>query len=509
MAKAKTRPESKQFALNVLANLIVTAVNILIGIWLTPYLINKLGVATYGIVILATSFTSYMSIFNSAIDNAVGRFLTLDIKKQRFRAANQTFNTAFWSSLVILLLLLPATAILAYFSPRLFDTPLGQEQSTRWLFGLVMGAYLLIILRSVFSASTFAHNRLDLQNGIFSSNTIVRTILIIIFFSLLLVPKAWHYGLATLTGATISLILAIAVWKYLTPQLSINRQDFERSRLRKIFSMSGWLIINQIGSLLFLNIDLIVVNTFLGAEVQGRYGSILQWVILLRTVAQSVSKALLPLIMGQFAQNELEKVGRTVRSSIKLMGLTMALPIGIVVGFADELLTLWLGPEFADMALILRVLVVHLCINLAVLPLFSLQVVLNKIRWPGIVTLVLGLLNVGLAVSWVRIGNSGLGVALAGSLVLTLKNTLFIPVYGAKIQNLPWYTFLKNLIPGVVSTSGVILVVFFLTRYVIFDSWLTLISVCILLAITYSFLLYFLMLNESERRILMTLIRRN
>ncbi|NJN53430.1 MAG: hypothetical protein HC804_00970 [Anaerolineae bacterium] len=178
---SKSKAESKQFAINVSTNVAVMLLNILIGIWYTPYLIKNLGVAAYGVVALAMSLTSYMFLFGSAIDNTVGRYLTIDIKNRQFQAANKTFNTAFWTAVAITFFILPLISLVSFIAPQIFDVPAGAEQSTRWLFAGVIGSYLLVVLRSIFSASPFSFNRLDLNNIVIASNNLSRVLLIVLF----------------------------------------------------------------------------------------------------------------------------------------------------------------------------------------------------------------------------------------------------------------------------------------------------------------------------------------
>jgi len=48
----------------------------------------------------------------------------------------------------------------------------------------------------------------------------------------------------------------------INPNLRVLPNKFDRKRIHELFGMGGWTVINQIGSLLFLNIDLIVANTY-------------------------------------------------------------------------------------------------------------------------------------------------------------------------------------------------------------------------------------------------------
>ena len=485
MRASKAKTSSRQFVVNVLSNIGVVGLNIVVGLWFTPYLIAHLGVALYGIVVLANSVTNYMSVVNAAIGNVTGRYLTIEIQQGQIEAANRTFNTAFWAGLLLMTGLLPIVMLMAHSAPYLFHVPTGSEVAVKWLFLATLVSYLLVILKGVFTASTFAHNRLDLQNTVASVNIGGRVLIVILLFGIAVQPELWHVGAGIITGGLFSLGLAFIVWRWLTPELKISTRLFDRSKLRSLSGMSGWTVINQMGIVLFLNVDLIVVNLVLGAEAGGRYGSALQWTILLRTLGATVATALTPVVLRQYALGDLVRMTELAQQAVKLFGLAFALPVGLITAFAAPLLSLWLGPEFAEMAPVLRVLVVHLCVNLAVLPLFSLQVAMNKVRWPGIVTLGMSILNVILAVWWAQWGEFGIGVAFAGAVVLTLKNTFYIPIYGAYIQSVPWDTYLLKMVPGVVATLGIGFIAYCLTYFVSFDSWFILFEYTALLAVIF------------------------
>ena len=95
--------------------------------------------------------------------------------------------------------------------------------------------------------------------------------------------------------------------------------------------------------------------------------------------------------------------------------------------------------------------------------------------------------------------SDGLGVALAGALVLTLKNTLFTPIYGAYIQKLRWYRFLLNMVPGILAAILVGGVCYGLAVRFSLDSWLDLIGVGAGMAVVYAVVVYFLVINRDDR----------
>ncbi len=504
---AQEGTEPRRFALNVGSNLFMLGLNMLVGIWFTKYLIQNLGVALYGIIPLALSVTNYMNVVNSSLNSSVGRFLTIDLNQGNLVLANRTFNTALWLSIGVSILLFPIILVVSYFAPNIFNVPPGSDAGIRLLFVGVMTAYLVQIIRTIFNISPFAYHRFDLQNAVLATNLIIRVLVVVVLFSVLL-PVIWFVGLGTLMGAVLSLGLAIFIWRRLTPELKISLRDFDRRRMGQLASMSGWVLVTQLGALLFLNIDLVIANIRLGAEAGGRYGSVLQWHIMLRMLATAASTVLAPIIISQYAHGGLDQMATLTRRSVKLLGLGLALPIGLVAGFARPLLNVWLGPDFATLALLMSVLVVHLCVNTAVLPLLNVQTALNRVRIPGMVTLGLGVVNLILAWWWAPMNSVGLGIALAGAVVLTLKNSIFTPLYGAHIQKLPWYTFFLSLLPGVFATILVTGVAYMLGQRLSINSWIMLGLVGGILGVIYALLAYLLGLNKEDRQFLQRFLPR-
>jgi membrane protein EpsK len=236
--------------------------------------------------------------------------------------------------------------------------------------------------------------------------------------------------------------------------------------------MGGWMVIDQTGTLLFLNVDLIIANKFLGSIAAGEYGSILLFSSLLRGFAATVSTVLGPNVVAKYALNDLDGMSRVSVQALRLMGLALALPVGLICGLGGPFLQLWLGKDFGSLWLLLVLLTFHLSVNLAVSPTGWINTALNKVKIPGIVTLVMGFFNLLLALFFTIVLNWGVyGIAAAGAIVLTLKNVFFNSIYVAYIQKLPWYTYIRPLVPGLVTTLLVGLVCLVTTSLIRINNW--------------------------------------
>lgn len=498
----------KQFPANLLSNVLLFCVNLVIGIWLVPYYIRHLGVGAYGLIPLATSFTQYVALFTMALGGGTSRFLTIDLQQGDLERANRTFNTAFWGLAGLSLFLAPFLVGLSWFSPWLFRVPQDQIAASRWLFAGVSLTFLVTTLFATLDVSTYAFNRLDYRNIIQLSNLLVRTACLVLLFTVFSGSLA-SVALSMLIGAVAATAVSWHFWRKLTPSLSFKLSLFDRSRLADLMGMGGWMVVNHIGYLLFLQIDLIVVNRLFGPVAGGEYASVLQWNMLIRSMAGVLSGVLGPMLMIRYAQNRFGELERLSCLSVKLLGLALALPIGLTCGFSRPLLSLWLGAGFARLAPLMQIMLFHLVINLSILPLFNINVCYNKIRLPGVVTLVMGALNLFLAIKLASVGNLGFyGVALAGGIVLSLKNAIFTPWYAAKIQGISPRRYFTAILPGFLFSTALVATAFTVDTLLKISSWATLLGIGLSLFSICIALIWFFALKQSERSLLRSLLHR-
>ena len=89
-------------------------------------------------------------------------------------------------------------------------------------------------------------------------------------------PSINYVGFGIFFGTVASTVGAVWLWKLLTPTLVINPKCFDWGVLRELTTTGGWVIINHIGAILYLTIDLLVANRMFGAEQSGEFAAVLQ-----------------------------------------------------------------------------------------------------------------------------------------------------------------------------------------------------------------------------------------
>lgn len=506
MIKGEQQSIKRQMPLNLVSNVLLFLINLVVGLWLVPFLIKNLGVEGYGLIPLATQLTNYVQLLTIAINGAVSRYLTIAIQRNDIVEANKIFNTAFFALTIFLIFLVPLIVIFALSVPQIFDVPSKYNKDAQLLFLAIMVMFVVSTWKSNFAISPYALNRLDLRNSIDISSVILR-VLIIVFLFKTIGPALYQVGIGYLGGAIFGLILSVVWWKKLTPDLNIKFKYFSVYYFKELISTSGWLVVNQVGTLLFLSIDLIVVNKLFGATAGGEYAAVLQWSTLLRSIAGILAGITAPVILIYFAKKQKEQLIRLSIMSVKFIGLAMALPIGGIGGFAHPLLKIWLGPEFTHLAPLLLLMVSHLLINLPVLPLFHINIATNSVRVPGMVTIVMGFGNLFLALALPFVLGWGYyGVAAAGAIMLTCKNAVFTPWYACCVLGIPRCTFSRAMLPGVIWGIAIAGLAYLFTCLMGLSTWPSLICAGVILTIFYSLTIWYIVLNKEEKVLILSLI---
>lgn len=492
--------DARQLRRNLLGRMLAMGGNMLVGLWLPPFLVRHLSLAVYGLIPLVNQVNAYATVFNTSVSTSTARFLTIDISRQDYESATRTLSTAvFGGMLFVLVGMGPLVGLLLWATPRFMRVPPGQEVPMYWLQVGALTALILGFLNN-FSVVSFARNRLDIASAIEILQVLTRVGIVVALFYLWQ-PQVWQVGLGMAGGALMSLGCHIVAWRRLAPQVRLQWGATDWQRLRGLMSTGGWITINMMGILLYSQIDLVLVNRLVGPESGGAYGAILQWSVLLRMASTVVAGVLDPIMYARFGQDDEEGMLRLARRATKFLGLILGLPVGLMCGLSRPLLHTWMGASVARYWKLLWLLTFHRSVNQCTRPLMSINIARNQMRWPAVATLAIGLFNLGLAIMLGR--RWGMyGVATAGMIAMTLRNAVFQTLYVSwTVQRSPRY-FVAPLAATTLATLGLALGLHMLSSALNLEGWSRLAGIGLGSSLLYIFVMGGLFLDAEERALL-------
>ncbi len=496
----------KRLVLNAATNIANVGVTSLILLWLTPFLVRQLGVERYGMYPLIANIVVYLMILSGNYTTAFSRFISLAVEKKDMTSGRTYFTTAVFSLFALNMVILVAVVILSMFLQHVINIPCGAETDTALFLLLMMASGLMDTFASPLWVSTFVTHKLYLQNASVIAGRLLQLVIIVIGFyffqaSLTIV------GVGRLTMFCFQFAMALIFTRLFLPDLTLKTDSFSWPALREMGKMSSWITIDTIGTLFYLESDLIIINLITNAEMVGLYAIVVQWVIFLRTLTPAISKSFSPIVISLIAENKISELTFYAKRAVKFMGIILALPIGLLTGLSTPLLTVWLGPSFTQLGPLMKLLIFPQIIFLAVNPLYFINRGMNKVKMPALVTFGGGILNVIVSMVMLKYSLWGL-YAVAGATVLAfmLRSIGFTPVYTATMLKEKWHHFLPGLLPGLFLALAVSLLSFGVASRYDLPSYGHLITVGSIAGLIYCPFCFFLVLNQNERQFIISLL---
>lgn len=485
-------------ALNLTFNVLSMAISMGLSFWITPYLTNTIGAEAYGLIPLTQQFVNYMSVITVSITAISGRFFTMARRRGANLEAQEYFSSTLFMTVAAGAVLLIPFIISIMSLDKIINIPVGFHDDVKKTYIIFIVVFILNFITSAFHDGPFSENKLFYTSGINILQLVVKTA-VTVALCVLFVPRIWFVSVGVLCGAAVTLIMSVWAFKKLVPDIKIKLKP--HNRVKEILSSGIWISISEVGVILFLQIDLFVSNHFASLKEAGEYAVVLQLPSILRTFSGTIISIFIPVVISLYAAGKTEEMKKYVNNAVKYTGIVLSLPIGIICGLGGTLLSLWINPDFAKYQLILSILTIHLSINLSVQVVASIQTAMAKLRTPAFVTLIMGGINLGLACLLAGYFKMGvMGIAIAGSIVLTCKNLLFTPIYVAYITGSKWYTYFIGVIRPFFATAAVSLFCFMLQKLLIIPNLAVFVLVCCGVGVVYLVFVWFVMISRTERK---------
>jgi len=497
----KTESFSKQVPKNLVINIFSFLATAVIGLWLTPYLLKNLGIVAYGLIPLAMFLSQYVSIIVNSINMSIGRFLLIALQKDEMIEANKIFNT----SLVIIgfFIVLQALfmAMILWDITYFFTIPKALIIDATWLFGLTFIGFSISLFRAVFATSLFAYNRLDILRIIDIFQNLVRVGSIIVLF-IYDSPSLKYIGMANLLASLVATVPTWFYFKQYTPLLKVKIRFFSKEKVKELSSMSLWILINQVGVLLLGNIDLYLVNTLLGAKETGEYAIVLQFTMIFKTFLTLLSGVLTPVGMIYYANGEVEKLKEFIILSSKIMVIIFIVPLSFIISFSSKIILLWLGDTYIHLSSIISFSLLFFIVAIPVIPLFTITMAYNKVKFPAIVAVTLGIFNVISIYILCTYTNINLWGIVSTKLIIEIIFSLFILYYVSDILSLMWYKLFRVYSIGI----GIFFLVYMIIKVIkiyFIENIFVIFLIMIVLEMLMLMLMSFILLDKKERYTMM------
>src|SRR5271165_6938182 len=162
---------AKQIVQNVLSNWAALAVSTLVGLFLAPFVVHRLGNIAYGVWILVTSLTAYMNLLDLGLRGAVTRFVSKGKAQGNHDESGEAVSAALWIRRWISLALLLSSVGFALTFTRIFRIPVPLQHATRMAILATALTVAVNLWCGVFGGVLAALHRFDLLSSVSLTQT--------------------------------------------------------------------------------------------------------------------------------------------------------------------------------------------------------------------------------------------------------------------------------------------------------------------------------------------------
>lgn len=473
-------------------------IGLLIGILFTPYVISKLGVEAYGVYPLAMSLFVWAVWISLGVNWSVGRYVTIAYTKCDYMEAATIFNTSMVASIVFGTVLVIIGILSSPFVGFVLRLPSGTENAARTLIILGSIATALGVISGVSSVAFFCLNRFDIRAFLFIMRSMLSVGTAFALFQIAR-PRLEWIGLGLCVGAMAEAVTAFFWGQKLIPCLSFKPRLFELKSLKTMMGTNIWVVIDQLGTILMISVNLLLCNRLFGPGVSAEYALASQWENILRSIMASIN-VFTPQYVKLFAQGNIPGLRELGIHAARFISVCIGICGGLIVGFSPWLPSLWLhratdmvGPMMAGLAAII-------IMNAAANPLYGIWQAFNRVKVPSIATLLSGLISIVMTVFLAQYTDLGPWSMIIGpGIAFSLRNVMFSYRYIHYLVSAPYRYLAGASFIGIMASTGIAVSVNQLASWKRPENWLNVAAIGIISIVIITPIIYAILLTRSER----------
>ena len=426
---------------NVGSSWCALGVNILVGIFLSPYILHRLGDEAFGLWVLIFSITGYYGLFDLGIRSSIVRYVAKYSATNNYEELNRLINTAMASYGTVGILALLVTFGGAFYVAPIFKISTNFLSTARSLFLMVGTAVSLGFPLGVFGGILEGLQRFYLLNFTSISSTLLRALLIVL-------ALRHGHGLLTVAIITVSLPLLAAlvnatVVLHLVP-LRFSPRYVERSSLQRIANYSGATFMIILAGRLRFKTDAVVIGTFVSSAAITYFAIGSRLVDYAGEVISSLAQIFVPMSSQSDATGDMDRLRKIFVAGNRACALIIFPIAAILAILGKSVIEAWVGRRYVATSYpVLLVLLIPSTFMLAQAASARTLFGMAKHKTLAVVTLMEGVANLILSIILVRRFGI-LGDAVGTAIPLTCTTLWFLPRHLCRVLGLRVRTYVRQ-----------------------------------------------------------------
>lgn len=392
---------SQLLIVNTATSYLRVGVAFLVSMLLIPFILAKLGAEAYGLWALLFSVLGFFGLLDMGFATAVVKYVAETRGSGNVELRNRILSSVTLVYFILATLAAIAMVVLASRFSEVFAIPSSQKENlvaVLWL--LALRAVILNLPLSIFRGLLFGEQRIYLINAVSIFSNVLYAGLV--WWTLEqgggLLALAWSSLIAMLLEHFLYVILSFLT----VPKVRLSWHLVDMAVLRQVASFSGYQLMTDISSLVLLQVDLLLVQWFLGLESVALYAVALR----ISTHVFYLSKQFVNVLSPLVAEYKGKGRERPIRELL-IKGTRVALVPGVIIFlcaqvFADQAIAFWVGSSFLLSAQVLRLLLFAVMLGLPYLVAANVLAMTGRHRFTAWTSMASVLANIAFSVLLVK-----------------------------------------------------------------------------------------------------------
>ena len=428
-------------ARNIGSNWLGLGVNIVVGFFLSPYILHRLGDTGFGLWVLIFSFTGYYGLFDLGIRSSIIRHVAKYRATGEPERIQQVINTALFGYSCFAAVLLGITVVASANTQRLFRPSAGFSHQAELLVLIVGSCVALGLPMTVFAGTLQGLQEFHWVNLNEIASTLMRALLIVIALSK-------GYGLLTVASLTAGFPLMASFLHFLVVRrklrLRLTWAAVDRTVYRELIGFGVVTFLILVAERLRFQTDALVVGAILGPAMVTRFAIGSKLVDYAMNMVDSMAEPFMPLSSGLDANRDLGRLQMLFVAGNRACAFVIFPVCLTLILLGKSVIAVWVGAQY--------ILPAYFVLVLLVIPrtLYRAQGASTRILFGmarhqllAAVLLTEGIVNLALSIVLTRrYGVVGNAVGTAVPLMFTAL--IFLPYHLSRQLDVPLGRFLKQ-----------------------------------------------------------------
>ncbi len=496
--------------IGVVLSYVMMIFEVLSTLLLTPFIIQTLGRAEYGVYKLSASIVAYLLLLDLGVGNAITRYIAkFRVSGDKEQSKKFLGVATIYYSVIAVVAIIAGIVLVAIF-PQAFSKGLTESE-------IQLGQKLLLItmINAAVTLGTAAYNNVIIAYEQFAVSKGASIVQIIIRMALTFVMLKCGFG--SIGIVTVNLIMTVlcrgffVLYVLFRIKLLPKFKGIDVGFVKEIVVYSSMILLQMIATQLNSTVDQVLIGSLVASSstILAVYSVGTQVTQYYQSIGTAFTGVLMPGIVGMVergadAKALTDEMIRTGRIIFMVLGLILG---GFLV-CGQQFITLWAGKEYNDAYLVALILMTAYMFILTESIGTQILWAMNQHKEQAILKIVIVLLNILLTIALIK-WKPLLGATIGTFISLMLGDVIVMNIIFYKKLKMDLWYYYKGLARGILPSAIVAVAVGLVVRYFWTNAgWFSLVGKAAIVCLVYAICMFLFGMNSYEKNLAFSIFRK-